>query len=67
MTPPTETLVAYIKVPEIYSKVIGRDIGFLIRVDRDGMDMVCVGVGVNLAGNGGDDVVLLHHLWQPKV
>ena len=67
MTPPTEALVAYIKVPKIYPKIVGRDIGFLIRVYRDGMDVVCVGVGVNLAGNGGDDVVLLHHLWQPKM
>jgi len=29
--------------------------------------MVCVSVGVNLARNGGDDVVLLRHLWQPEV
>ena len=67
MTPPTEALVAYIKVPKIYSKIVGRDISFLIRIYRDGMDVVCVGVGVNLARNGGDDVVLLHHLWQPKM
>jgi hypothetical protein len=31
------------------------------------MDVVCVSVGVNLAGNGGDDVILLCHLWQPEM
>lgn len=63
----TEALVANIKVPEIYSKIVGGDVSFLIGIDRDGMDVVCVGVGVYLAGNCGDDVVLLGHLWQPKM
>ena len=31
------------------------------------MDMVCMSVGVNLAGNSGDDIVLLRHLWQPEM
>ena len=67
MTPLTKALVANIKIPEIYPKIVGRDVGFLIRIDRDGVDMVCVSVGVNLPGNGGDDVVLLRHLRQPEV
>lgn len=67
MTPLTKALVADVKVPEIYPKIVGRDVGFLVRIYRDGMDVICVSVGVNLAGNGGDNVVLLHHLWQPKM
>ena len=67
VTPLTKTLVANIKVPEVYTKIVGRDVGFLIRIDRDGMDMVCMSVSVNLAGNCGNDVVLLGHLWQPKM
>jgi len=67
VSPLTKALVANVKVPKIYPKIIGRNVGFLIRVDRDRMDVVCVSVGVNLAGNGGDDVVLLHHLWQPEM
>lgn len=63
----TEALVTNIKVPEIYSKIVSGDVSFLIRIDRNGMDVVCVSVGVNLAGNSGDDVVLLGHLWQPEM
>jgi hypothetical protein len=59
----TEALVTNIKVPEIYPKIVSGDVSFLIRIDRDGMDVVCMSVGVNLAWNGGDDVVLLGHLW----
>lgn len=67
MTLLTEALVANVKVPEVYPKIVGRDVCFLIRIDRDGMDVVGVSVGINLAWNGGDDVVLLHHLWQSKM
>ena len=31
------------------------------------MDMVCMRVGVYLAGDCGDDVVLLCHAWQTEV
>lgn len=63
----TEALVANIKVPEVYPKIVCGDVCFLIGIDRDGVDVVCVSVGVNLAGNCGDDVVLLGHLWQPEM
>lgn len=57
----TEALVAGIEVPEIDAEVIGRYVSLLIRVDGDGMNVVGVGVRVNLSGNGSDDVVLLDH------
>ena len=63
----TEALVTNVKVPKVYPEIVGGDVGFLIRIYRDGMNMVCMGVGVDLAGNGGDDVVLLGHLWQPEM
>ena len=57
----TKALVAGIEVPEVDSEVISRYVSLLIRVDGDGMNVVGMGVGVNLSGNGGDDIVLLHH------
>ena len=33
VTPLTKALVANVKVPEVYPKIVGRDVGFLIRVD----------------------------------
>ena len=35
MGPLTKALVANVKVPKIYPKIVGRDVGFLIRIDRD--------------------------------
>ena len=58
----TKALVTNVEVPKVYPKVVGGDVGFLIRIDRDGMDVVCVSVGVNFAGDSGDNVVLLGHL-----
>ena len=66
-SPLTKALIANVQVPEVYPKIIGGDVGFLIGIDRDGVDMVCVSVGVDLPGNSGDDVVLLCHLWQPEM
>ena len=65
--PLTEALVTDIEVPEIYSKIVGGDVSFLIRIDGDGVDVVCMSVGVDLAGNGSDNVVLLGHLWQSEM
>lgn len=59
----TETLVAGIEVPEIDAKVVGGDVRLLIRVHGDGMNVVGMGVRVNLPGNGSDDIVLLYHPW----
>jgi hypothetical protein len=57
----TKALVAGIEVPEVNAEVISRYVSLLIRIDGDGMDVVGMGVGVNLSGDGSDDVVLLYH------
>lgn len=63
----TEALVADVEIPEVDAEVVGGDVGFLVRVDGDGVYVVCVGVGVDFAGDGGDDVVLLLHAGEAEV
>lgn len=63
----TKTLVTNVKIPEVYPKIVGGDVSFLIGINRDGMDVVCMSVGVNLAGDCGDNVVLLGHFRQPEM
>jgi len=57
----TKALIADVEIPEINAKVICGDVGFLVRVDGYRVYVVCVGVGINFAGDGSDDVVLLLH------
>ena len=57
----TEGLIRYIHIPEIDAEVGCGDVRLLVRVHRDGVDVICMGVGVNLARYGRDDVVLLGH------
>lgn len=63
----TKTLVASIEVPEVNAQIVRRNVRFLVRVDRDGMDVVGVGVGINFPGYSGYDIVLLGHARQPQV
>jgi hypothetical protein len=63
----TETSIADVQVPQVDSKVISRDVRFLIRVDRNGMYVIRMGVGVDFAGDSGDDIILLHHAWQTEM
>lgn len=60
-TPLTEALVTYIHVPEIYTQIVGRDISFTVGVYGNRINMVCVCVWINLAGNSGHNVVLSGH------
>lgn len=60
----TEALVADVQVPEVDAQVIRRDVGLPIRVDRDRVDMVGMGVGVYFAGNGGNNSVVMCELRQ---
>jgi hypothetical protein len=46
---PTEALVADVEIPEINTKVVRRDIGLAIRVDRDRVDMVGMGIRIDLS------------------
>jgi hypothetical protein len=63
----TETSIADVQVPQIDSKVISGDVGFLIRVNRNGMYMIGMSIGVDFAGDSGDDIILLHHAWQTEM
>ena len=63
----TKALVAGIEVPEVYAQIVRRDVCFLVRVDGDGMDVVCMGVGINFPGYSGYNIVLLGHARQPQV
>ena len=55
----TEAPVTNIEVPEVDPEVVGRDVRLLVRVHRDGVNMICVRVSVHLAWYGSDDVILL--------
>jgi hypothetical protein len=57
----TEALVADVQVPEVDAQVIGRDVGLSIRVDRDGVDVVGMGIGVDLSRNSSSDRVVGGH------
>lgn len=63
----TETLIADAQVPQVHPEVISGNVGLLVRVDRDRVNVVRMGVRVDLAGDGGDDVVLVGHPRQPEM
>ena len=54
-----KALVLNVKVPEIYAQIIAANERFSIAVDRDAVDVVCMGVGVGPAGDGGDNGVVV--------
>ena len=60
----TEATIADIQVPQVYPQVVRRDVCLLVRVDGDGVDVVCMSVGVDFAGNSSDNIVLLLHTRQ---
>lgn len=57
----TEALITDVQVPEVDPEVVRRDIGFLVGVDRYGMYVISVCIGVYFARDSGDYVVLLGH------
>lgn len=63
----TETLVADVEVPQIDSQVISAHVCLSIAVDTDRVDVVCMCVGVNLAGHCCHDRVVIGHSWQPEI
>lgn len=44
-TKDTEAAVGDVQMPEVYPQVIGGHVGLMVRVDRDGVDVIGVGVG----------------------
>lgn len=63
----TETLVTDVEVPEVDAEIIGRDVRFTVGVDGDGVDVISMGVGIDLAGDGGNDLVLCLHPRKAEV
>lgn len=59
--PRTEAPITDVQIPEIYPEIVGGNECLLVGIDGDGMDVVGMGVGVDFAGYGGDDVVLNVH------
>ena len=60
----TETLITDAQVPQVDPQVVRRDISLAIRVDRDRVDMVRVGVCVYFSRHSGNDVFLHRHSRQ---
>lgn len=50
-----EAAIGDLQVPQVDAKVVGRQVRLVVAVDRDGVDVVSVGVGKNAAGTR------LHH------
>lgn len=63
----TETLVTDVQVPQINPQIVGRNVRLLVRIDGYGVYVVGMRIGVDLARNGGDDVILHDHSWQAKM
>lgn len=56
----TERLIRDVQVPEVYAKVVCRDVSLLVGVYRDGVDVVGVGVGIDFTRDCRNDIVLLY-------
>ena len=54
-------MIAYVEVPKVYSEVVGRDVGFTIGINGDGVDVVCMSVGIDFSGYSSHDLVLGNH------
>lgn len=63
----TKRLVGYIEVPQVHAEVIRRDIGLLVRIDGNGVDVIGVCVRVDFPGHCCDNVVGLLHTWKLQV
>lgn len=57
----TEALIADVEVPKVDSEIIRRYVCLAVRVDRDRVDVVGVGVLVDLTGDSGHDLILVQH------
>ena len=57
----TEGLIGNVEIPKVDSEIVGGHVRLPVGVDGDGVDVVGVGVGVDLARDGGDDGVVISH------
>ena len=60
----TEAPVADLQVPKVDPKVIGRNVRLLIGIDRYGVYVVCMRVGVDLPWHSRGNLVLWCHAGQ---
>ena len=59
----TEALIANLHVPEVYPKIVSRDVGFAIGVYRNGVYVVGVSISIDLSRNCSHDLILRVHSW----
>lgn len=57
----TKALVADVEIPKVDSQIVRGNICLLVRIDRNRVYVVCMGVCVDFAGDGGNDVFLVCH------
>jgi hypothetical protein len=62
-----EALVLNVEVPQVDAQIITADVRLAVAVDRNAIDVVGVGVGVNTARNGGNDRVVVGHAREGEV
>lgn len=63
----TEALVADVEIPKVDPQIVSRYVCFLVRIDRDGMYMIGVGIRIHLSRHGSDNVVLQSHARQSQM
>lgn len=54
-----EALILNVQVPEIDPQIITTNEGLSVAVDRYAVDVIGVGIGIRLAGNGGNNGVVV--------
>lgn len=57
----TERLIGNVQVPQVDPEVVCAHVRLSVRVDRDRVDVVRVGVGVDFSRHGSDDRVVVSH------
>lgn len=60
----TETLFADALVPQVDAQIIGAQECLIVRVDADGVDVVCMGICIDFPGDSGNDGVVIIHTRQ---
>ena len=57
----TEALVADTQIPQVDTEIVRGNVGFLVGIDGDRVDVVCMRISVDFPRDGGNDIVLLYH------
>lgn len=59
-----EALVLNIQIPEVDPEVIAADEGLAITIHGNAVDVICVGIRVGFAGNGGHHGIMMRQSWE---